>query len=277
MTTGADFYNSWNFPFAMAFVAALIGCSMYEKIGFKKFAALVVGALGVGVVLVLIQQPTPNLLANLGIPLLFVALFAVIYRLVRVLAKKRRSLRLFGRSLLHFAIIVTLIGVFVSSTTQQASGEILATPNTPVGTLGLTIELKNFTVHKGTGNVHSIEIGACVPEYSALSMDVLIKEGNSVYYGTLWIRLYTINYRIMSTPLIISTLSGDLYIHMHHTNSMYTSLLNALMYREVQPTDLILTVEKIPLVYLVWAGVILMSLGMAIPLIKEILRRPAKK
>ncbi len=198
------------------------------------------------------------------------------YRLVRVLAKKRRSLRLFGRSLLHLAIIVTLIGVFFSSTTKLASGDILAKPNTPIETLGLRIELKNFTVYTGTGNVHSTQLERCVPEYSALRMDVEIEQGGSVYRRALWIRLYTL-YGIACMPLIIATWTGDMYIHMHHTESMYNSLVRALMGEEVFPEDLIVSVERIPMVYLVWAGVTLLSLGMAIPLIKEIVRPVRKK
>ncbi len=276
MSTGIDFYNNWNFPFVMAFVAALIGCSMYEKIGFRKFALLVVGALGAGVVLVPVQWPTPNLLANLGLPLLIVALLAVVYRLVRVLARREKSLRLFGRSLLHFAIIVTLIGVFVSSTTKLVSGEILAIPNTTIRTLGLRIELKNFTVYTGTGNVHSTQLGRCVPEYSALRMDVEIEHGGSIYHRALWIRFYTL-YGVAHTPLIITTWTGDLYINMLHTESMHNALMQALMGVEVSPDDLIVTVERIPMVYLVWAGVILLTIGMAIPLVKELVRPVRKK
>jgi len=276
MATGIDFYNNWNFPFAMAFVAALIGCSMYEKIGFKKFAGLIVGALGAGVVLVQVQRPTPNMLANLGIPLLIVALFAVIYRIVRVLPKKKRSLRLFGRGLLHFAIIVTLIGVFVSSTTKVVSGDILAKPNTTIETLGVRIELKNFTIYTGTGNVHSIQLGRCVPEYSALKMDVAIGQGGSIYYRALWIRLYTLH-GIVSTPLIMTTWTGDIYVRMLHTESMYSALVQALMGGKVLPEDLIVTVEINPMVYLVWAGVTLLSIGMAMPLIKEVVISVRKK
>ncbi len=269
MTMGIDFYNNWNFPFVMAFVAALIGCSMYNRMGLKKFAGLVVGALGAGVFLSLVQWPTPNMLANLGIPLLIVALSAVMYRLVRVLVTKKRSIRLFGRSLLHFAIIITLIGVFVSSTTKQVSGDIMAKPNTTIETLGLRIELKNFTVYTGTGNVHSTQLRRCIPEYSALKIDVAIEQGGNIYHESLWVRLYTI-YGIVSTPSIITTGTGDIYIHMHHTESIYNSLVQALMDTETLPKDLIVNVERIPMVYLVWGGVTLLSLGMAIPLIKEL-------
>ena len=271
--TSADFYNNWNFPLVIAFVAALIGCNIQERIDFKKFTILLLGALSAGVVLVQVQQPTPNVLANLGIPLLSVALFAVAYRLVQVLLKKKRSFRMIGRGLLHFAIIVTLIGVFVSSTTKQVSYIPSAKPNTTVETLGLKIELKNFTVYTGTGQVHSTQI---IPEYSALRMDVAIQRGGSVYYGALWIRLYTLH-GVVSTPLIITTMTGDIYVHMHETESLYDSLVQALLDTEVLPEDLIITVEIVPMVHFVWAGVALMCIGMAASLIRELMKPAAKK
>ena len=168
-----------------------------------------------------------------------------------------------------FAIIITLIGVFVSSTTKQVSGDIMAKPNTTIETLGLRIELKNFTVYTGTGNVHSTQLRRCIPEYSALKIDVAIEQGGNIYHESLWVRLYTI-YGIVSTPSIITTGTGDIYIHMHHTESIYNSLVQALMDTETLPKDLIVNVERIPMVYLVWGGVTLLSLGMAIPLIKEL-------
>lgn len=275
VTTGSEFYNNWIFPFAMGFVAALVGCSIYERIDLQKFVMLVVGALSVGVVLVQVQMPTPNTLANLGIPLLIVALFAVTCRLLRVLAG-RKSLRLFARSLLHLGIIVTLVGVFLSSTTKEVSEVSDAKPNTDLEMLGLTIALKNFTVYAGTGNVHSIQLGRSGPEYSALKLDVAIEHGGGIYHGALWTHLYTI-YGVVSTPLIINTWTGDIYIHMHQTESMYDSLLDALMDKEVLPEDLMLTAEMIPMVHLVWAGVALMSIGVAMPLIWELVRTLRKK
>ncbi len=104
----------------------------------------------------------------------------------------------------------------------------------------------------------------------------MIEKGGNTYHADLWIRYYTL-YGIACTPLIITTSTGDLYIHMHHTESMYNTLVQALMGKEVLPEDLIVTVEIIPMVYLVWAGATLLSIGMAMPLIKEILRPVGKK
>jgi len=275
---GSGFYSNWAFPFAMAFVAALIGCSMHEKMDFKKFVVLIGGALGGGVVLVQVQWPTPSMLANLGIPLLIVALFAVVYRLVRALAKRKRSFHLFGRSLLHLAIVITLIGVFVSSTTKQVSEIPDVKPNTTVETLGLSMELKDFTVFNGTGSVYHTQLGR-VPEYSALKMDVAIKEGASIYYGALWIRLYTLLLPrgVVSTPLIITTWTGNIYVHIRETESIYNALIQALAGAEAVPEDLIVTVEIIPMVHFVWVGVALMSIGMALPFVKELVRPIRRK
>lgn len=276
LSTGAAFYNNWSFPFTMAFVAALVGCSMYERTGFKKFIILIGVALAAGVFLVQVQWPTPNLFANLGTPLLVVGFFAALYRMIKVLPKKKRSLRQFGRSLLHLAIIITLIGVFLSSTTKQISEIRDAKPNTHIETLGLGIELKNFTVYAGTGRVLSMQWGRFVPEYSALKIDVSIEQAGRTYDSALWIRLYTL-YGVVSTPLIVTTLTGDIYMRMLQTESMSNALLQALDGKQVLPVDLILSVEVNSAVYLVWTGVAFMSIGIAMPLAGEIFRATKKK
>ncbi len=271
LKTEPAFYYNWIFPFAMAFVVGLIGCSMHGITGFKRFALLVAIALGAGVVLVQAQWPTPVFLANMGIPLLAVGLFAALYRMVSVLPKNKRSLRQFGRSLLHLAIIITLVGVFFSSAAKQENMIVDARPNTRIETLGLAIDLKNFTVYTGTGRVYSMQWGLSVPESSALKMDVTIEQGGRFYASVLWIHYYTLH-GIVSTPLIITTLTGDIYLRLLQTESMTNSLLNALDGKQVIPEDLILSVEVNPAVYLVWAGVALMSLGIAVPLLREILK-----
>lgn len=245
MTTAPAFYNNWIFPFAMAFVAGLIGCSVHGITGFKRFALLVAVALGAGVVLVQAQWPTPNLLANLGIPLLAVGFFATVYKMVSVLPKNKRSLRQFGRSLLHLAIIFTLVGVFFSSAAKQVNEIRDARSYTRIETLGLAIDLKNFTVYTGRGRVYSMQWGLYVPEYSSLKMDITIEQGGRFYDSALWIHYYTLH-GVVSTPLIVTTPTGDIYLRMLHTESMTNSLLNALDGKQVIPEDLTLSVEVNP-------------------------------
>ncbi len=275
-----EFYNNWCYPFTLAFIAGLIGCHIPNKFGLKKFLILVLSMLALGALLVIIKYPTPNFLANFGFPLLFLALGVIGYRFASYLLKIRKSAKLFGRAFLHLAIIILLIGVFASSTTKLASGNILAKPNSTVETLGLKIHLGNFTIYNGTGRIHLYEgriaEGTCYPEYSAIKLDITIEYEGNVYEESLWIKRYTA-YGIACMPTIISTWKGDLYIHMHHTDSINNALLHALFGQAVQPTDLIIAVEIIPMIYLVWAGIAMLTAGMSIVFVNELIKQTLKK
>jgi cytochrome c-type biogenesis protein CcmF len=267
LTPSIDFYNTWNFPFVMAFVAALVGCSLYEGSGFKSFTISIVGALSVGVLLVQLKLPTPNPLANLGFPLLVLALLAVVYRLVRILPKDKRSWALFGRSLIHLGVIIILLGVFVSATTKQVAEVNAVSPNTRTEALGVSIDLKNVTVYTGTGTV---QIGDYLyPETSALEVDCVVSQGRDSYSTKLWIRLYAA-YWIASQPTIIHTITGDLYLHLLPNNSTITALTDALFGEENPPDVLAFTVETIPMVYLVWLGVAFLTAGISAQLVRTL-------
>ncbi len=147
------------------------------------------------------------------------------------------------------------------------SGSILTKPDATVDVLGLKVELKDFEVYLGAGNVHLSD--RCYPEYSSIRMEVTIMQGGDVYRDALWIHLYSAH-GIVSKPLIVPTWQGDLYLHMHHTNSTYEALVHALMGMEVAPEDLIIAVERIPLVHLVWVGTAMLSIGIVASLLREL-------
>ncbi len=268
MTISVEFYNKWCYPFTLVFVAALMGCNTGLKV--KKYAGLIAAVLVTGVVLALLGKPTPNPLANFGLPLLIVAGFAIAYNFARLLRKKN-STRLWGKTLVHLAIIVILIGVFVSSAAERESDNILTTPNSVIDALGTRIELNDFTIYTGMGSVYYPQHSFVGPEHSALKMDVAIKEGGNVHHETLWMCYYT-NWGVVSEPLIISTPTEDIYVFMQHTNSSYNSLFYALMGGEVQPEDFVIVVKRIPLIWLVWAGIILLGIGMTVLLFGELLK-----
>lgn len=268
MTTSAEFYNRWCFPFTLAFVAALMGCNLGLKL--KNFAWLIAVILGIGVVLGLLGLPTPNPLANFGLPLLLAAGFAIVHSFVRSLQKKQQSSHVLGKTLVHLSVIIILIGVFISATAETDSGNILAKPNSVIDTQGVKIELNEFAVHTGIGSVYP-RTGHLftVPEYSALKMDATIEEGGRVHNEILELYYYA-NWGVVSEPLIITSLSGDIYVFMQHTNSSYSSLRYALMGGKVQPEDFIINVKRVPMIWLVWLGIILQGLGMAILLYGEL-------
>jgi cytochrome c biogenesis factor len=193
MTTSPEFYNKWCFPFTLAFVVALAGCNIGLKM--KRYVMLIVAVLGIGAVLAAFGQPTPNPLANLGLPLLMVAGIAIAYNFARLLSKKNSS--------------------------------------------------------------------------SRLKMDVAIEEGGKVHNESLWMYYYT-NHGVVSEPSIISTLAGDVYVSMHPTSSSFNSMFYALMGQEVQPEDSVIVVKRVPLIWLVWFGIILLGIGMTVLLLGEL-------
>jgi cytochrome c-type biogenesis protein CcmF len=266
LSTTMDFYNNWNFPFVLAFVAALIGCNVHNKIGMKKYTVLIIGAVGVGIISALFGWPTPNFLANLGLPLVFVALLTIGYIFFSHLAKKKRAYRLVGRTILHLGITFILLGVLVSSTSKEATSE-LTQPNTTINAIDLSIEVNNPIVYTGIGNVHLTD--RCYYEHSSMKVDATITQGSESYSGSLWIHLYTA-YGLVSNPLIIHTWEGDLYLHLRYTNSTYYSLVHALMDLEELPEDLMISVERIPFVHFVWIGVAMLAVGESIALTGEL-------
>jgi cytochrome c biogenesis factor len=64
-------------------------------------------------------------------------------------------------------------------------------------------------------------------------------------------------------PLIITTETGDIYVHFGYTESLYNALVQALSGHDVTPDELAITVQTSPMVYLVWTGVALMLIGIS--------------
>jgi cytochrome c-type biogenesis protein CcmF len=273
MATSVDFYNKWCYPFTLAFVAALMGCNSGLKL--KEYAGVIAAVLVIGAVLAVLGQPTPNTLANFGLPLILAAGVAIAYNFVRLLPRRNSSF-LWGKTIVHFAIIIILIGVFVSSSMAEESDNLFATSDSTVEALGATIAVNGFTVYPGTGSVYFPQHNLLLPEYSALKIDVTINERGRIYHEPLWLYYYP-NHGVVSEPLIISTLRGDLYVYMQHTDTSFDSLRFALMGEEIQPESVVLRMKKNPLIGFVWAGIVLMGIGMTILLIGELLRRDRKE
>ena len=263
VTTGVDFYNFWIFPFVTAFVVSLIGCNVPAEFGFKKFVVLVVGLIISGVLFAVIGFPTGNALANIGLPFLGVGLLSSAHDMIKTLKVGGKNFRLFGRKLLHFGVIITLIGVLVSAGARQSSVFEMVVPNTTLETLEFRIKLGNFTVYSGTGRVYAEQIDVVTAECTSLRLDVEVLQDGKMYKGVIWSYLY-INYGLVSNPLVITTEKGDIYLHLGITQSMSDALRQSFMGELAIPEDLIITVEKIPLVYLVWIGIAMLCIGIAL-------------
>jgi cytochrome c biogenesis factor len=264
-------YNTLTFPFVMAFIAALIGCSFSEKTRFVRLLLIVIGTLTVGLFMVLIQVPAINVLAVLSLPLLTVAVLAVFYKIIRV--SRMKAIKLLGQSLAHLGIIVLLIGVFVSAGAKST----ITIMNVESGisyplSSGVTIETGVFTVSNSQSNVYNEELGAVVPECSSISGYITIQYLGKTYHNSLSASFYP-NYGLVIRPLVITTETGDVYLHLEYTDELYDSLTQTLTGNTVTPESVAVTVQISPLIYLVWAGVALIIVSITLQAVIDLAQK----
>jgi cytochrome c-type biogenesis protein CcmF len=267
-------YSTWTFPFVMAFIAALIGCSFSEKTPFARLLLIVVFTLAVGLLMVLIQFPAINVLAVLSLPLLSVAVLSVLYKLIRV--SRRKAVTRFAQSLVHMGIIVLLIGVFASAGAKSITTITDVEPGTPVERLGVMLETGDFTVSISQSNVYNEELSAVIPEYSSINGDVAVQYLGRAYHSSLSASFYP-NYGLVIRPLVVSTETGDIYLHFDYTAELYDSLTQKLTGNTVTPESVTVTVQISPLIYLVWAGVTVMVFSISLQAIIDLSQRKQKE
>jgi cytochrome c-type biogenesis protein CcmF len=267
-------YNLWTFPFVMTFIAALIGCSFSEKTRFVRLLLIVIGTLAAGLFMTLIHFPAINVLAVLSLPLLSVASIAVFYRLIQV--SRRKAIKLFGQSLMHLGIVVLLIGVFVSAGAKSTTTLTDVELGTSVEGLGVRFEIGNFTVSSSQSNVYSEQVDDVVSEYSSVSSDVTIQYLGKTYQKSLHASFYP-NYGLAIRPLIITTETGDVYLHFDYSDAMYESLTQVFMGNTIVPENVNVTVQTSPLIYLVWAGIALMVVSISLQAAADLAKKDVEE
>ena len=254
-------YNYWTFPFVALFVVALVGCSLSEKTHYARLLLITLITLGTGFPVMFLVFPALNVLAALGLPLLIVAFLILLYNVFKVL--RRKSLRLFGRSLFSLAVIILLLGVFLSAGAKNTATVASAKVNEPADVIGLTMQVTNLSFFNSSAKIYNEQLDKIIPEYAALKADVTIQQSSNIFHGSLLANFYP-NYGLVLQPLIISTETGDIYVHLAYTESLYNTLVQALSGNDVAPDELSITVQTSPMVYLVWTGVALMLIGISI-------------
>ena len=253
-------YNLWTFPFVLAFVIGLIGCNLNDKAPLARLFLISVGALLAGLGLTLIGVQNLNILASLGLPLLFVALTSTLYKFTRIVIKKQ--FRQVGNSLLHVGVVLLLIGVFFSAGLKTSESFQNVQSGTSVQTDGFTIIVSNFTLTTTPGLVYFSDLNATVSEHSTFTTDLQLTGPNVSYEGLLQADFYP-NYGLLLKPLIISTLSGDIYVHLDYNDVLYNSLTGEIQGTSVNPQNVSITLQTSPIIYLIWIGVALMIAGAA--------------
>ena len=258
-------YSYWTYPFVVLFVVALIGYSFNEKTHYARQFLIVAISLVAGVAISLIGFASVNILVTLTIPLLLVAFFCLIYKLTRTF--RRRSL--LGQSVFALAIIVLLLGVFMSEGAKTVATLNDVKINTPQKAMQLNITVTGIHIENSTVYVYNSQVNAVVPEYSIIKADVTMRESDRTYLGSLSALLYP-NYGLVIKPLIFTTQTGDIYVHIEFTESLYNTLLQTLSGVSVAPNEVSISVQNSPLIYLVWAGVALMAIAITIQFVSDL-------
>jgi cytochrome c-type biogenesis protein CcmF len=260
-------YNYWTFPFVVTFVLALIGLSLDEKTQYVRLLLITLIALGIGGAISLIGFPNVNLLTTITLPLLFVALSIIIYKVAKTF--RRKSLMLLGQNVFNLALIVLLLGVFISAGAKTSATLANVKTNTPIEIAQARIELSNLTVTNSSAVIYNEQAAAILPECSTLNADVTIQQSERTYSGDLSASFYP-NYGLVLRPLILTTTTGDLYMHLDYTDSLYNALVQTITGKSSVPEEVSVTVQINPLIYLVWGGVALMISGIFVQFVADL-------
>jgi cytochrome c-type biogenesis protein CcmF len=264
-------YNYYTFPFVVAFVFALVGFSLDEKNHYARLLLIAIIALGVGAVISLMGFPNVNSLTTLTLPLLIVAFSTLLYKLAKTI--RRKSLKLFGQSLFNIAVIVLLLGVFISAGAKTANTLTNVKTNTPIENALLRIEVSNPTIANSSATVYNEHAAAIIPEYSTFVTDVTIQQSEVTYTKSLSASFYP-NYGLVLRPLIMTTATGDVYVHLEFTDSLYTALVQTLSGNSSVPETVSITVQTNPMIYLVWGGIALMLVGITVKFVADVRKKP---
>ncbi len=265
----AAFFNKWTYPFALLFVSSLIGCHLHERLTLKTYTGILGAALALGLASALMRYPTGNMLANLGIPITFFALVAVVYNLVNGLSR-RPSAVLVGRGLIHLGVVLIMTSILLGQTNVTEYGELVASPGTTVDLGDIELEFGQFTVINPFGEVlvqsNPQQVGA---EAAGLSIPVTVRRGSSRSTETVYIMLYTLH-GVVSRPTVVRTVGYDVYLVLHQSQTVYRSLSHILMGIPFAPSEFVMSVSMFPLMNLLWLGALLMCIGVIIPITKKV-------
>jgi cytochrome c biogenesis factor len=267
-------YNYYTFPFVIAFILAIIGLSLDEKTHYARLIVIATIAFTIGIATSFVGFPNINLLTSLTLPLLIVAFSTLFYRGAKTI--RRKTLKLLGQNLLHIALIILLLGVFISAGAKTTATLTNVKTDTIVEVAPLKIELSNITISNSSATIYNEQAATIIPEFSILTAKTTIQHSKEIFTGSLSASFYP-NYGLVLRPLIMTTTIGDIYVHLELTDSLYNALVQTIEGNSSVPEEVSVTVQNNPMVYLVWGGVFLMIVGISIQLVADIRQRSKTK
>jgi hypothetical protein len=255
-------YSYFTFPFVLIFAVSCIGLGLNERNHYGRIIiiSLIAVVIGGGIAFSGVLSNV-NLLTILAAPLLVAGALLILVKSVKLI--RRRSWRSFGHVFLSLAIIILLLGVFFSAGAKTSVTLNGLKPNNPVNAEGLQVELSELTVTNSSTQVFNEKTGFKIAEYSTLQAEVIVHKGGETYQGILSVLFYP-NYGVVIKPLIVGGVTGDVYVHLELSEAIYNSLVGTYTGNYTLPTEVSVTVQNSPMIYLVWGGVALMILAMVV-------------
>lgn len=282
ISIGPEYYNTYCYPLVMLFLIGLIGCSLRKWLEIKAYLLIVLLSIIAGIILLIIKMPTSNSMVNFGIPITLVSLFASMIKLS--IDFMRKNILLIGIALIHIAISLILIAVFIN-TTMSKSIITKVHLNEPIEVYGLQITYKGFEIK--LSNIPIYYRGTIIPEMaygffkfeiktSGLSGPLIPTLGETQMYHVLhtpkpgetliyvWVPF---NYGCGTAPR--PYLNGwsldDIYIAMVHADyheRLRPIILNSVIYGNNTNIDYImLKIKYERLINLVWFGSLILVMG----------------
>jgi cytochrome c biogenesis factor len=268
-------YSYWTFPFVIILITALIGSSLNPKTHYARLLIIVLAAIGAGIILTLFRFTAVNPLTTLAAPLLTIAFAAALYKTLKLV--RRKSSQSLGQTLLSLAIIVLLIGVFLSAGAKTTVALNNVKTNTQVDAMQMKIQLSNLRLSNSSATVYNEQLAQIIPECSTIEADVEIQDSQNTLTGTLAASFYP-NYGLILKPLILTTITGDIYLHFEYSDSLYNSLVNTYTGNTTVTDEVSITIQNSPMIYLVWTGVALMLTSMLLQLAEDLrIHEPTNK
>ena len=252
-------YSIWTYPFVVLFIGAMIGYSFSEKTQYARQFLIVLVALVIGAAISVVGLANVNILVTLTVPLLVVALVRLTYKVAKNIRRKSRL----GQSFFALAVIVLLLGVFISAGAKTTATANDVQINSLVETMQLKITITSINIENSTTQVYNKQTNAIVPEYSVENAYITLQESGQTYQESLSASFYP-NYGVVIKPLIITTLTGDIYAHLELTESLYNTLQQTLSGNSTVPDRVSITVQNSPMIYLVWGGVALIAITISV-------------
>lgn len=233
----ANLYAAWSYPLTIGLIMAL-GICMLEILGRRWVKGIIAGC--VLILAILFLKPSGDIYTNISISVLTFAGIATIYRLYKSMGSKRmRTKLIFGAShILHFGILVMLVGVLMSTYSTSES-----------------VIFMKFYEKKSVGGYEIQLTDLAYPVEHKLATAVLTKIGtyniykDGVMVGSGEARFREINGEFITEPYIYRGLFSDVnvrYQGIGTRDQIFISVAN---------------IRVIPGMTIIWAGSILVVIG----------------